>query len=250
MNDGKASGEKATDAVLVKVARLRALAARAGTQAEAEAAAAAAERLIAQYQIDEARLDAADPTRAEEPAEGEVLWEGKSVKVWLNVLANGLCVDHGCAIIIERKTKGRKTLNTRLRFAGAPKDMELVRYLFAWLHLEIDRLARREHGIAAINAFRVGAAQGVLAAMRAARTAEIFEQKVATGVAMVLVERSDRSLAFLKARIGGKFKQGSGPSLHNADAYARGMKAGQGMSARHGLTAGSGRLALGSGKKG
>ena len=243
MNDSK----KTTDAILTKVARLRALAANAGTQAEAEAAAAAAERIIALYQIDEACLDMADPTRAEEPAEGSALWEGSSVKVWLNMLADGLCRDHGCAILIEKKVQGRKTLSTRLRFAGTPNDMELVRYMFAWLSLEIDRLARREHGRAAINAFRVGAVQGVLGAMRAARKTVIEQKTDATSVAMMLVERSDRSKAFIKNKIGGKFKLMSGPSLHDADAYGRGVSVGEGMVQRHGLTAGSVRLALGPG---
>lgn len=166
----------------------------------------------------------ADPTRAEEPAEGKALWEGKSVKVWLNMLANGLCRDHGCAILIEKKVQGRKTLSTCLRFAGTHKDMELVRYLFSWLNLEIDRLARREHGRAGINAFRVGTVQRRPGrdAGRAKKT--VIEQKSdGSNVAMVLMERSDRSKAFLRDKIGVdlKFRQMSGPSLHNTAAYGR-----------------------------
>jgi hypothetical protein len=232
------------------VAQLRSLAARASTQAEAEAAFAAAERIVARYQIDEARIDQVDAAHAEEPIEAEEpLWTGKSTKVWLNMLANGLCNDHGCSLVIHRRTLGRQTMSTVFRFAGTPKDLELVRYLFAWLHVEIDRLARREHGIAAINAFRVGAVVGVLRAMREARQVEVKQHIDGDSVAMVLVERSERSFLVLKEKIRGKLGKSSGPSLHNADAFNRGTKAGEGMSSKHGLAAGSGHLALGQGKR-
>jgi hypothetical protein len=237
------------EAVIAKITKLRALAANAGTQAEAEAAAAAAERIIAQHQIDEAVLIMADPAREEALDEGAPLWEGTAVKVWLHMLAGGLARAHGCAVVMSKESLGRKTLKSQLRIAGAPKDVELVRYMFAWLSVDIDRLSRKEHGIAAINAFRVGAVAGVLNAMAAAQRTEIAARTERSSVAIMLVDRHDRSMAIFRSKANGKIRQGSGPSLHDAGAFDRGRKAGESMSNRHGLTAGEGRLALTSGRR-
>lgn len=234
--------------VLETIERLRSLARRAGTQAEAEAAAGAAERLIAKYQLDEVELTrsiADNGTAREEPIVPEQpLWQGKSTKVWLTMLANGLCTDHGCALIVSRRNWPVKS--TVLKFAGTKADTDLVRYLFVWLSTEIDRLARREHGTAAINAFRVGAVVGVLTAMRSARKQEVVETSRQSSQ-MVLVERAELSMITLKDAIGAagkRLKKGSGPSLHDSSAYARGHRAGSDMTSRHGLGAGSAMLAL------
>lgn len=222
------------------ITRLRSLALNAGSQAEAEAAAAAAERLIAKYQLDEAAISAGTSTVSEPVEVSAVLWSGKSTKVWLGMLAQGLCKEHGCAVVLSR-IRGK---SATLKLAGTKSDTDLVRYLFAWLSTEIDRLARREHGIAAINAFRVGAVAGVLGAMQEARRIEVAHT-ARESAQMVLVTRGERALALLTEASGGRLRQGSGPSLHDRGAYERGKSAGSNMTARHGLTAGGGRLALG-----
>jgi len=233
--------------VLDTITRLKALARNAGTQAEAEAAANAAERLISKYQLDEVVLNGqlwGSGTAREELTEAEQpLWEGKSTKVWLTMLANGLCIDHGCALICQR-VRGE---SVTFRFAGNKTDMELVRYLFAWLSVEIDRLARRERGAAAINAFRVGATVGVLRAMKGARQQEVAETS-RQSAQMVLVDRAAQAMTYLVAKAGGRVKKGSGPSLHDRSAYERGKTAGANMTTRHGLVAGHGHLALGPGR--
>ena len=230
--------------LIKKVKDLRALAARAGTPAEAEAAAAAAERIIVQHMIDEAAI-AASESRAEElPAEGDPIWEGTSTKVWINMLAGGLAKMHGCAVLILKESRGRKTLSVKIRIAGTKTNIELVRYLFAWLTLEIERFACREHGTSARNSFRVGAVCGVLSAMEAGQKTELRAQPQGKSTEMVLVSQSAKARDVLVRSAKGKIGRSSGASLHDGAAFDRGKKVGEGISQRHGLKAGETRLAL------
>ena len=59
--------------IIAKIAHLRELASKAGTQAEAEAAAGMAEKLIAQYEIEEADLEARGDQASEEVGEADPL---------------------------------------------------------------------------------------------------------------------------------------------------------------------------------
>lgn len=231
--------ENKLNAVFDKVNKLRALAARATTQAEAETAAAQAEQLIAKYQIDEATIEAHDSTRAETIAEDQdPLADTPRRVTWIAMLANGLCKLHGCGCVSMGGDR------TRVRVAGRPNDVAIVRYLFSWLRVEIERMADAESGRASKNGFRLGAVAGVLSAMRKARAQEAAAVPGGTGAAMVLVGRADESLAHLKAAIGGRFSTGGVARLSDADAFGRGKAAGEGLSARPGLQAG-GRPMLG-----
>jgi hypothetical protein len=225
--------------VMQKIVNLRALAARAGTQAEAETAAAQAEALLAKYQIDEASIVSSDV--AESIEQHDPLWTGKLNETWRGSLVAGLSKDHGCAAVAARDGKG-----ITYRIAGRKSDVEIVRYVFAWLTVEIERLAQREKGRAGKTAFRCGVATGVLQAMRAARAEEVKAAPTGTNAAIVLSSRADESMNFLQKSLGGRFKNGSKARVA-PDAYARGLSAGAGISNRSALTGGSTRL-LGSGR--
>lgn len=225
--------------VMQKVVQLRALAARAGTQAEAETAAAQAESLIAKYQIDEASIvssDVAEPIEQHDP-----LWSGKLNETWRGSLCAGLSKDHGCAVVA---CKDKQT--TVYHIAGRRSDVEIVRYMFVWLTVEIERLAQREKGRADKTAFRCGAVTGVLRAMRATRAEEVKAAPAGAGAAIVLSNRSDESMSILQKSLGGRFGS-SRTSRVAADAFQRGLSAGAGISNRSALTSGSTRL-LGSGR--
>lgn len=226
--------------VMRKVAQLRALAAQAGTQAEAETAAAQAEALITKYQIDEAAIETST-TCDEVVGESEPIWSGSKNEQWRGILCAGLCKDHGCAAVA---TKDRT--RTIYRIAGRPSDVAIVRYMFSWLTVEIERLAQREEGRANRNAFRVGAVVGVLRAMHAARAAEVQSAPTGASAALAIVSRADESLVYLRTVINGKLRNAQTRGVSRA-AFERGVAAGGSLSPRSALGSGSVK-ALGSGR--
>lgn len=226
--------------IMQKVAQLRALAANAGTQAEAETAAAQAESLIAKYQIDEATIETST-TRDEVVGESEPLWSGRKSEQWRGSLCAGLCKDHGCAAVATKD--GSRTV---YRIAGRPSDVAIARYMFAWLTVEIERLAQRENGRSDRNAFRVGAVVGVLTAMREAQRVEAQAAPTGKSAALTIVSRADESLAYLQTAIGGKFRNAQARSVSRG-AFERGKAAGASLSPRNALS-GSSTKALGSGR--
>lgn len=219
---------------LDKVTKLRALGDRATTQAEREAAYAQAEAIIAKYQIDVAQIEAATQETSEEIGEdGEPLIVCKNRVSWVGILAARLAKMHGCACIWRG--------GVAIIIAGRPSDVAVVRYLFAWLHVEIAKLSEREHGRAAKNAFRLGAVIGACDAMKRAQAIESKAAALIAGqsAAMVLVSRSEAAMAsFGKVRGAGApatFRGGDG-------AFERGKEAGASLAPRPGLTAGGHKM--------
>ena len=161
--------------LMARVVALRELAARATTPAEREVALTQAAGIVAKYQIDEASLPTSDQARTPEAVEEcEPLFvvSGR-LSSWRSVLARGLADLHGCAVLCNRTQTIRaqaQTVTVTVRVAGRRSDVEVVRYFWAWLTYEVERLADREHG-AAKHKFRMGAAVGAVRAMRAASQA-------------------------------------------------------------------------------
>ncbi len=238
--------------VLDKIAKLRALAAGAGTPAEAEAAAAQAAALIAKYQIDEAQVEMAGGQAPEEVGEGDVLWQQQGTDdKWRSMLASGLARDHGCAVTVMTRSRFSKARTVLYRIAGRPSDVAIVRYLFAWLHHEIARLSERERGRAAKNAFRLGAVVGVIDAMKKARE-QTQAANAAHGqtVALAVVDRATASMDYFKAQAaaaGRKVYTARAPVVADGGAFENGIAAGENLAPRPGLTAADARPMLGSG---
>lgn len=201
--------------LLAKVAHLRALAARAGTQAEAEAAAAAADKILTEHRLHEVEI----PT-GEEPCERhEPLDAMRSYSAWKGILAYSLAKHYGCYMYRERTWQKQS-----FPIFGRKSDAEIVRYMYAWLVLEIDRLASREHGKAAKNAFRLGAVSGYLATLR---TSAAQASKGHESAALVLVSRAKEAEELAKG--GRDFGRARSSSPTDASAYMRGRAAGSGL---------------------
>ena len=130
--------------ILDKIRQLRALS-KSSDINEATAAAAAADRMISKYRISEAEIAIANRT-ADLPAEEDsfVVYETARTIKWKQGLAMMLSNHYGCAIwndcVFGGSDGGRRV--TRLRLVGLQSDMEIVRYMFAWLTLEIERLSK------------------------------------------------------------------------------------------------------------
>lgn len=218
---------------MIKVAALRALAAKAGTRAEAEAALRQAAEIIQKYRLEEADISMGadeDPALQEQPlAEFKGRWI-----VWQKSLAAGLARIFGCF------AWWRSGFKNTIPIVGRRADVEMVRYLFAWATAEIVRLSQKETGKAARNAFCRGAADGFVYALRQGQNkAEALHSETAPGssAAMVLVRRSDQAEAIANRRF--KIRSVKLPDVSDAGAYARGARAGKNMNATPATLSGS-----------
>lgn len=118
------------------------LAARGGTPEEA-AAAARAQAVIDRWDLTEAAIGGAQETeRAEEPMrsfgtepEG---WIGVAPQRsrWHSRLASKIARQNGCYVYRDR----RASSGWSIEIVGRPSDVDTVRYLYAWLSGEVERL--------------------------------------------------------------------------------------------------------------
>ena len=181
--------------IIEKIAHLRALASKAGTQAEAEAAAGMAEKLIAQYEIEEADLEARGDQASENVEEADPLhvYAGTNAEGWRGSLAHGLANVHGC-FSYQSHDAGKAVQ----KIAGRPSSVAIVRYLFGWLCYEIERLAQNERGRSARHAFKMGAVSGMFVDVELGGAGKGFEGKPRIGVhAVATINPQDYGLPAL-----------------------------------------------------
>lgn len=238
------------DAILGKVRKLRELAARSTSLAEATTAAAQADAIIQRYRLSEADVEAAGnaPTEAIDSPE-EPLWSGGARTDTVAMRLSAVLANHyGCVSYRERTRVGGRTESVVLRLAGRASDVAIVRYMFAWLRSEIERLAQREAGPARPS-FRHGAVSGIEAALAASMRATVAARTQSGAGAMVLSSRAAEAQAWLVAALPemGKARPVGGDL--DVGAFARGVRAGREMPLGAALPEGRGRM-LGRGESG
>lgn len=223
--------------VIEKIKKLLALS-NSSNANEAAVAAGLAARLMAQHSIDAAELGG----DVEEKAGKEVdpMFAAKTLPLWLNILSAGLCRANHVFSWAERCADGM----TRIRLAGRPSDVANVRFLFAYLRSEIERLAQAEcprMGRSIKDAYRKGVVVGALDAMKKA-TEEV--RATATGAALLKVD--GRLAEARTAAALGKTRSTSRVGAGDTDAFLRGRTAGGHLHGSAQLGAAGGRL-LGAG---
>jgi hypothetical protein len=136
------------DEAIRKVTALLRLAQRGGTVDEAATAAARAQDLMDRFELTQSVVEELDgkPHVEDEPildfnrvAEGYID-STKETVYWRWYLAHGIAKLHGCYVWQSRRGKGKAT-----EVIGRPGSVEVVRYTFSWLSLEIEELVSR-HG--------------------------------------------------------------------------------------------------------
>lgn len=232
------------DRLLKKVANLRALAAKAGTQAEAETAAAMADAIIAQYRIAEADLESHGATeeecrRAEEPLDSGSA-NGHLRQLWRGILACNLARHYGCYVY---RLRSRANGITSMPVYGRASDVAILRSMYAWLSLEIPRLAKAEQDASARNSFCRGAVVGFLSALTESTRAETA--KVSGSTALALVSRGAEAARMAKE--GTKIRSNTSRTAAT-ESYARGRAAGDSLGRSGHRLAGVGARLLGDGK--
>lgn len=155
----------ADENLLDKVKKLLRLAERTNSEGEAAAAAAAAQKLIERHKLDVAALDLSEAHEAPVEAPEKATLDGAEGRrnkcAWRGSLASGIARANACRVYWT---------GPRLQIVGAPSDVATVRYMYAYLVREIDRLAETKSGGKAwLHAWRMGAVATVSQRLRDAR---------------------------------------------------------------------------------
>lgn len=127
----------AIDEVISKVKKLYALAEANTSEHEAAVAVAAAEKLLQQYRLSRAEIEAHTDGQTELPIEdGDAIETyAARVPVWQQILVGTLAGHYGCAIY-----QARTRTETAMRVVGRPSDVRLLRLQYSRVKLQIDRL--------------------------------------------------------------------------------------------------------------
>lgn len=227
------------DDVLAKVRALQELAARSTSADEAATAAATADALLQKHRLSQADVDASAGGPAEALCDDpDPLWLGKRRLSWIGRLAAILAEHYGCAVYTRTQVRTRarrrrrprapkqEILGVALHVAGLPSDIAIVRFMFAWLSVEVARLAVHEGR--ARSAFAHGAVTGIARALRESQETANAAHAVTHGTvaALVLASRSDATTAWLRAQ--GEIGPPRSPRApKDLSAYARGIAAGE-----------------------
>lgn len=179
-----------------KIKHLLDLAANAGTKEEAATAAGMAERLAEKHRLNIAELEITGEIDAEDVT-GDSLYSENSTSKWKSKLANALCIFNGCKAIYISKSDLRtfRKKGGQINIFGRPSDIEIVKYLYAYLSVEIERLAKtntkrqnlsRGEAKGYSNAYKMGAVEGVYIQLKEAQQEA---RKEATSTALAVVDK-------------------------------------------------------------
>jgi hypothetical protein len=182
--------------VVEKVQKLLALSKSANAH-EAAAAAGAANRLMDQYRLSEADLEVQG--QSEEPIEedGGYVYESGKVTHWKKILMSVLIKHYGLAHWNDTTyTSGRKV--SRYKLVGRKNDITVMKYMFAWLTAECQRLSALEakgQGRVFVSSYCEGFVNGVATQLALSR-ADV--EKTASNAAIVKIDaRAQEASNFL-----------------------------------------------------
>ena len=232
-------------AVIAKIVKLRALASNNSSENEVKAATAAADRMMQEYRISQAEIEATDVSKAE-PFVTLKVSEGGRRTGWREILLWALTEHYGCCwyyTSYRSRTTGKGV--QAYTVVGRKSDTDIVQYMFSWLEKEIERLCRWHsggRGVGYAASWLVGCAQGVRRQFADLREAQ--RAAAAQSSAMVLLDsRCGESRAEMTRLIGDKKGTNVG-RVGRSDALSAGYDVGQKLKIRQGL--GEGETSKGS----
>ncbi len=214
---------------------------------EAALAAQRAQEVLARFNIDAAMLAGA----AEEPEEdvrafNDPLYSGNRLASWKLALASSIARHNQAKIY---------TSGPNVMMVGRPSDVQKVRYLYAWLSNEVERLAKIHttgEGRVYANNFRIGVVSAINDKLKAAN--EQARQEARAGQNGAALVKVDNALARIEARSAAVQKwtddnlnlrkRQSSHYRGNRDAHEHGRREGSKLN-----VGGSARGALGAGQR-
>lgn len=181
--------------VIGKVQKLLALA-NSSSAHEAANAAAAANKLIDAYRLSE--LDLAVDQQESDPImeDDEYIYETGRIVPWKVRMIHVLADHYGVANFNDNHfATGRKV--SRFKLVGRTSDIKIVRYMFAWLTAECQRLAGsiKGRGHVAIASYCEGFVAGVAMQLKTSR--EEIQRTVTSSAIIKLNERLEESSKFM-----------------------------------------------------
>jgi hypothetical protein len=224
--------------LIKKIAALRALSSSSNLN-EAAAAARAAEKLIQDHAIEEAEFEFTNGSQEQVHQDDIPIMEwGQRQTVWQSSLINCLAKAYGCAGILSHK-------NGKIGFysIGRPADISIVRYQYAFFHLEMTRLAQllapdnltRGEGKQWYNSFYLGAVRSIRDSLVASKK-EVQTQ--ASSQAMTIINQHAIEVDNLFRKLYPHTRSVNSKSSINSDAYSMGKQAGAGINSKPGLNSG------------
>lgn len=178
----------AIEEVISKVRKLYALAEANTSENEAAVAVATAEKLLQQYRLSRAEVDAHSDSNTESPIEDgdPVETFASRVPVWQQVLVGTLARHYGCVIYQARSSKV-----TAIRVVGCPSDVRLFRLQYGRVKAQIERLTLKNglgKGRSFCDSYRKGLVVVVHERLSAMRT-EV--RHAATSTALVKLDERE-----------------------------------------------------------
>ncbi len=224
--------------VIAKIVKLQALAANNTNVHEMQAAASAADRLMQEYRISQAEIEAADASAAE-PFVSLKVSEGGRRTAWREQLLWALVAHYGCCFYFNSGRRAGRGVQS-YTVVGRKSDTDIVAYMFSWLEREIARLGRWHaggRGVGYATSWLMGCAQGVRRQFDDMR--EAARQEASQSSAMVLLDSRCGASQTELERLKPELKTGRAVgSVSNNRGANDGYTVGKTMSIRQGLGGG------------
>jgi hypothetical protein len=214
--------------IIERISKLRALSSSSNVN-EASTAAAIAEKLIQEYNLSEAELQAT--TGKSDPiVEGAVLYSSGRIVPWKSELALSLAAHMGVFVYnqISLSDKGRQVSNYRM--VGRQSDIDILHYQYCFFVYEIERLADRNCArVRGVSIEKLSYCAGaVCAIMVKLRNEKKLVQAQATTAALAIIDNKyNEAKENLESRIKLGKSNYNPQSRFDANAFQRGQKAGE-----------------------
>ena len=233
--------------VINKIKALRAVANSTHSKAEKETAITLAAKLIAEYQLSEAEVEAQTGKAAEQDdlKEGTIVYETGRTTPWKSELVVGLSELNNvfCLKFPIRDSVSHKQ-GSRYRVFGRRSDSEICKYMFDYLREVIEELVDdyvpggRKRGInPERESWCLGCVRGFLFKMKQERQGVL---QLASSSAMVLVNRQEQlKEAWMEANDRKIRSTAASKAKHQADTFQSGFRKGQTLEVNAGLNEGN-----------
>jgi len=235
--------------IIEKIKKLRTLSQNNSNVEEAATAARLADQLIVKHRIEEAQLEIDSNVASSATKDEQYIYTTGRIIPWKQSLAVSLADHYGCAIYNNTSyPEGRQVSN--LCLIGRKSDMEITRYMFAWLSLEIDRLCKlncKGFGKIYCQSYCIGAVSGIKQQLALSKQ-QIKDETLATqSVALVKLDdrKSEAEQALIKLVPELKPTKATSKSQYDPDGYYSGVAAGKNINLHKNLNSGSNNKILG-----
>lgn len=229
--------------IILRIQRLRKLAESTHSKNEKESAMTQAARLIAEYQLAEAEIEAQTGKAAEDDdiTEGVIIYETGRSTPWKAELVWGLAeLNNVFALMFPIRDSISHKRGSRYRVFGKRTDMEITKYMFDTLVTMITELGElyvpvgKSRGVnPERESWCLGCVRGFYAKMKAER-ASVMQN--ATSAAMVLVNRREQIKKAYETRHESKIRTvAASKAQRNQDALNSGFRKGQTLNVNPGM---------------